>query len=185
MVKVISRTPICGVLYFLEYFQVQRTICIYNIFTLTVFREQSCSSILLRQISVKSMRYTGNTWDAPAHGSYKPLTIFFSIEDCDTTFGFDSMPPLLRAATSYCHDSELRTKEYWCSKMLVQHQDIITAQCCMKVIHLEVDMVLLTSWIALKRLQSKFVSSKARSQVLIPKILTDLCCSSSFSAKGF
>lgn len=57
-------------------------------------------------------------------------------------------------------------------------------QCCMTVIYLEVDVVLLTSWIALKRLQSKFVSSKARSQVLIPKILTDLCCNSSFSENG-
>lgn len=43
----------------------------------------------------------------------------------------------------------------------------------------------LTSWTKLKRFQSKDVNSKARSQVLIPRILTDLCWASSFSAKGF
>lgn len=50
---------------------------------------------------------------------------------------------------------------------------------------LSILLSLLTSWIELNRVQSKLISSRARSQVFIPKILIDLCCDSSFSAKGF
>lgn len=174
--KVIWKTAICEIPYLLKHYQVHETFFIHNTFTERVFKNNHGLLLSWAKSQIKHYRYTGNVWDVQTQQSYKPLTILFSLKDCKITLG---LVTTMRAAKSCCHDSELSLSNISSPKCITM------VQCCMTVIYLEVDVVLLTSWIALKRLQSKFVSSKARSQVLIPKILTDLCCNSSFSENGF
>lgn len=179
MVKVISRTSICGVLYLQNIIKCKGQFA-YITYSHRQFLENNHALLLSRGKSQYNPPGIQGTYDTAQH---REVTNLWQI------FQYQGLRHISWTRTLCHHYWELPNHAVmmvnWASRNTDAPKSIIVAQRCMRVIYLEVDTVLLTSWIALKRLQSKFVSSKARSQVLIPKILTDFCCNSSFSANGF
>lgn len=118
MVKVISRTPICGVLYLQNIIKCKGQFA-YITYSHRQFLENNHALLLSRGKSQYNPPGIQGTYEtaSPAQGSYKPLTNFSVSRIATHLLDPDSMPPLLRTAKSCCHDGELSIKEHWCSKM--------------------------------------------------------------------